>query len=196
MILLRNNYAFIDSQNFHLGVKKLGWQLDYQKFRIYLHEKYGAEKAYLFIGFIESNRGLYDNLARWEFDIVFKPVVTTIDGKIKGNVDADLVLKAVTEVDKYNKAVIVSSDGDFYSLVNYLSERGKLEVVITSEMESCSRLLQEAAGKNIRFINEMQKKLEYKEYKKEPPKDGTLSGAFDDNNNISISKDLPPSNSF
>jgi uncharacterized LabA/DUF88 family protein len=193
MIRQRNNYAFIDSQNLHLGVKKLGWQLDYRKFRIYLREKYGIEKAYLFIGFMESNQGLYDNFMRWDFDLVFKPIVITSGGKIKGNIDADLVLKAMAELNNYDKAVIVSSDGDFYSLVNYLDERGKLEAVLTSEVESCSRLLQEAAKTNIRFINEMQQKLEYK---KEPPKDGTLSGAFNDDNNISISKDLPESNSI
>lgn len=31
-----NNYAFIDSQNLNLGIQKLGWKLDYQKFRVYL----------------------------------------------------------------------------------------------------------------------------------------------------------------
>ena len=33
-----NNYAFIDSQNLHLGIKGLGWILDFQKFRIYLKQ--------------------------------------------------------------------------------------------------------------------------------------------------------------
>ena len=33
-----NNYAFIDSQNLNLGIQKLGWKLDYQKFRVYLTE--------------------------------------------------------------------------------------------------------------------------------------------------------------
>ena len=44
-----NNYAFIDSQNLNLGIQKLGWKLNYQKFRIYLAEKYGVKKAYIFI---------------------------------------------------------------------------------------------------------------------------------------------------
>jgi hypothetical protein len=39
---LGNNYAFIDSQNLHLGVQKLGWKLDYAKFRTYLAEKYAV----------------------------------------------------------------------------------------------------------------------------------------------------------
>jgi hypothetical protein len=39
-----NNYAFIDSQNLHRGIKTLGWQLDYRKFRVYLREKYGVAR--------------------------------------------------------------------------------------------------------------------------------------------------------
>jgi hypothetical protein len=34
-----NNYAFIDSQNLNLGIRILGWKLDYARFRIYLKEK-------------------------------------------------------------------------------------------------------------------------------------------------------------
>jgi len=46
-----NNYAFIDSQNLNLGIQKLGWKLDYKKFRVYPKEKYNIQKAYMFIGF-------------------------------------------------------------------------------------------------------------------------------------------------
>lgn len=48
MILKAKNYAFIDSQNLNLGIQKQGWKLNYKKFRVYLHEKYGVEKAYMF----------------------------------------------------------------------------------------------------------------------------------------------------
>jgi uncharacterized LabA/DUF88 family protein len=45
---------------------------------------------------------------------------------VKGNVDAELVLWAVKEMKNYSKAVIVSGDGDFFSLVEYLDQQGKL----------------------------------------------------------------------
>jgi len=41
---LGNNYAFIDSQNLNLGIQKLGWKLDYKKFRVYLKEKLEYKK--------------------------------------------------------------------------------------------------------------------------------------------------------
>lgn len=48
-------------------------------------------------------------------------------GKPKGNVDAELVLQAMIDYRDYERAVIVTSDGDFACLVRYLYEEGKLE---------------------------------------------------------------------
>ena len=56
------------------------------------------------------------------------------DGKdkkpIKGNVDAELVLWAVKEMRNYDQAVIVSGDGDFFSLVEYLEQQHKLHKLL------------------------------------------------------------------
>lgn len=59
---MKNNYAFIDSQNLNLGIKSQGWQLDFRKFRQYLRSKYKVTKAYLFIGHVADNEKLYDHL--------------------------------------------------------------------------------------------------------------------------------------
>ncbi len=156
-----NNYAFIDSQNLNLGIQKLGWKLDYRKFRIYLAEKYGVKKAYIFIGFVALNQSLYDRLQESGFILKFKPTIPDTDGKIKGNIDADLVLRAALELSDYDKAVIVSSDGDFYSLVQYLYENSKLKVVLSPDEENCSNLLKQTAKEKIWFMNNLQDKLEY-----------------------------------
>ncbi len=157
-----NNYAFIDSQNLNLGVKILGWKLDYARFRVYLKEKYGVSKAYVFIGFVALNQGLYDRLQEAGFILKFKPTIPDSDGKIKGNIDADLVLRAVVEMNEYGKAVIVSNDGDFYSLTEYLYENKKLEVVLSPDKNFCSNLLKHTAKERIQFMNELRGKLEYK----------------------------------
>lgn len=57
-----NNYAFIDSQNLNLSIRSLGWKLDFARFHVYLKEKYGMTKAFLFIGFVEGNNDLYVSL--------------------------------------------------------------------------------------------------------------------------------------
>ena len=157
-----NNYAFIDSQNLNLGIQKLGWKLNYQKFRIYLTEKYGVKKAYIFIGFVALNQSLYDRLQEAGFILKFKPTVPDANGNIKGNIDADIVLRAALELNDYDKAVIVSSDGDFYSLVQYLYENNKLEVVLSPDIKNCSSLLKQTAKDKMQFMNNLRNKLEYK----------------------------------
>lgn len=157
-----NNYAFIDSQNLNLGIQKLGWKLDYRKFRIYLAEKYGVKKAYIFIGFVTLNQSLYDRLQEAGFILKFKPTIPDDGGKIKGNIDADLVLRAALELNDYDEAVIVSSDGDFYSLVQYLYENGKLAAVLSPDIKNCSSLLKQTAKEKMQFMNELRNKLEYK----------------------------------
>ena len=154
-----NNFAFIDSNNLNLGVKESGWRLDFKKFRIYLKEKYGVTKAYLFIGYLPENQELYRSLQEFGYVLIFKPVMKNKDGEPKGNVDAELVLQAMVDWDRYDKAVIVSSDGDFYCLVNYLYEKSKLKRVISPNYKKCSALLKKAAREKIDFLDYQRDKL-------------------------------------
>jgi len=156
-----NNYAFIDSQNLNLGVRSQGWFLDFKKFRIYLAEKYGVKVAYLFIGYLQKNQDLYSSLQKCGYVLIFKPTLPDGDGNVKGNVDADLVLQAMIEFQNYDRAVIVSSDGDFYSLVKYLYERDKLKMVISPYYKTCSSLLRQSAKEKVVFIDNLRQKLEY-----------------------------------
>lgn len=138
--------------------------LKLQKFRIYLKEKYGVSVCYLFIGFIPENQDLYTSLQKDRYILKFKPVLSNNDGEHKGNVDADLVIQAVIDCceNNFDKAVIVTSDGDFYSLVKYLYDKEKLEAVLSPYLETCSRLLKKTAKEKIRFMENLRAKLEYK----------------------------------
>lgn len=161
MIKTSCNYAFIDAQNLNLGMKSLGWKLDYKRFRIYLKEKYAVQTAYMFLGFIPTNQRLYSSLQKAGYVLNFKPVVWDGDGNVKGNVDADIVLQAMIDFNEFDKAVLISSDGDFYSLVRHLYDHNKLEVVISPYVDSCSVLLRKAAKEKIVFLNNLKKKLEF-----------------------------------
>ncbi|MCL5781991.1 MAG: NYN domain-containing protein [Patescibacteria group bacterium] len=162
MRLPKKNFAFIDSQNLNLGIQELGWKLSYEKFRIYLREKYNVDKAYMFIGFVAMNQSLYDKLQEVGFILHFKPTIPDIDGKIKGNVDADLVLRTMIEWNNYDKAVIVSNDGDFYSLVEHLYSSDKLEIVLSTNRKFCSGLLTRSAREKIQFVDDLKEKIQYK----------------------------------
>lgn len=168
------NYAFIDNQNLNLGIQKLGWKMDWRKFRAFLKNSYGVEQAFMFIGYMPEYEGLYEQMHDSGYLVVLKPTLemfktppkkeevsevpkeSEIDKvfktfgeqaadaiapdsakpaneasepakrPVKGNVDAELVLYAVKEMPNYQKAIIISGDGDFYSLVEYLKEKDKL----------------------------------------------------------------------
>ncbi len=157
-----SNYAFIDSQNLNLGILELGWKLDFRRFRIYFKEKYAVTKAYLFLGYIPDNKNLYDSLNQAGYQLIFKPVVKDRKGKVKGNVDAELVLWAMIDYNRYQKAVIVTGDGDFYCLIDYLYKQGKLLKLLIPNADKYSRLLNFFAPNKLDFMNNLKNKLEYK----------------------------------
>lgn len=136
-------YAFIDSQNLNQGVLKQGGKLDFRKFRQYLKLKHNVAKAFLFIGYVEENKPLYEYLKHAGYICVFKKVIEYKDKEIatKGNIDADLVLHTMIEYPNYDKAIIVSGDGDFFPLIEYLKKKGKLLKIITPNKKYSSLLL-------------------------------------------------------
>ena len=160
----QNNFAYIDSQNLNLGIKELGWDLGFRKFRIYLRDKYQIKKAYLFIGYIPENQVMYQRLQEYGYVLIFKPILVNKDGAVKGNVDADLVLQTMRDYmnKEFDQMVIVTSDGDFYCLVEYLYKRSKLKMVISPNSQKCSILLKKKAKEKIVFMDNLKRKLEYK----------------------------------
>ena len=164
-------YAFIDSQNLNLGTqndrfdrdnKKIysGWKLDFQKFRKYLADKFRVTKAFLFIGYIKNNEQLYKHLKSFGYELIFKPTTKDSHGKHKGNIDAELVLHAAAiEIGNYDKAVIVSGDGDFYCLHEYLAVKRKLGRIIIPNLKSQSSLLKKFQSHKT-FIEYERHKLE------------------------------------
>ncbi|MDO8513558.1 MAG: NYN domain-containing protein [bacterium] len=176
-----NVFAFIDGQNLYLGTKNdfyepitqewyglvyKGWKLDYKKLRIYLRDKYRVEKAYYFIGYDAGNSILYKSLQEFGYIVSFKPTFRGPNG-MKGNCDAELVLQAMIDFPEYDKAIIVTGDGDFGCLVKYLISKNKLETVLAPNYEKSSWLLREAAqNKYIAFMNGLEDKLKL-EVKKE-----------------------------
>lgn len=156
---MNKNYAFIDGQNVYLSIKSLGWAIDWRRFRVYLKEHYGVTEAFLFIGFIEGNNELYTRLQQAGFVCIFKPVLKYKDGTIKGNVDAEMVLHTMIQFQNFDKAVIISGDGDFYCLIQYLFEQGKLNTVLVPNQHRYSALIKRFAKKKIAFMNELRGKI-------------------------------------
>ncbi len=180
----QNVYAFIDSQNLNVSVQKLGWKMDWLKFRNYLADKHGVTKAFMFIGYVPEFESMYEQLHETGYLVVLKPTFDMTRVRVdqtenrddkddkkdekptKGNVDADLVLWAMKEKPNYDKAIIVSGDGDFYSLVEYLEEQGKLSKILTPSSHY-SRLFNQFET-YIERLDQSRRLLAYRDFKRRP----------------------------
>lgn len=176
------NYAFIDSQNLNLGIQRAGWKLDWKKFRVFLKEKYNVENAYMFIGYLPENEDLYNQMHEAGYLVALKPTLemfATAEEQAredkdkpptKGNVDAELVMFVMKEMPNYDKAIIVSGDGDFYSLIEYLKDRNKLMHIMTPNWRY-STLLKPFESYIIR-LDTLRSELSYRGFFKKKKKQG------------------------
>lgn len=136
-------YAFIDSQNLNLSILNRGWRLNFEKLYKFLKHKYNAKRIYLFIGRLQENQTLYNYLEKIGYTIIFKPVLKGKNGLIKGNVDAELVLHTMIKYNYFDSAIIISGDGDFHCLIEYLKEKRKLFKIGIPNRYKYSSLLRE-----------------------------------------------------
>lgn len=169
-------YAYIDSQNVNVTTQKHGWKMNWAALRKFLTERYGVTKAYMFIGYVPEFEPMYEQLHEQGYAIVLKPTFDMTrprqEGEqpeeekrpIKGNIDAELVLWAMKDMKEYDKAIIVSGDGDFFCLVEYLDEQGKLEKVLAPTGQYSS--LYNKYETYVERLDNHKKVLEYRDHKK------------------------------
>jgi hypothetical protein len=149
------NSAYIDNTNLYKGFEAEGFRVDYSKLRIYLTERHAVETAFIFIGFVPGNENLYRQLQEQGFTLIFKPTVPNKEGT-KGNCDGELILNAIADFyeKKYEKAIVVTSDGDFTCLVNFLLDRNALDSILSPRHKNCSTLLTRTKAKIV-FLPEV-----------------------------------------
>jgi uncharacterized LabA/DUF88 family protein len=104
---------YIDGNNLYRGAKELGFEIDYKKFRGWLRQKYNPTNVYLFIGLVPERTKFYEYLQECGFILIFKQTIS-VSGSIKGNCDAELVLKTVSDfyTKSFSSCILVTGDGD------------------------------------------------------------------------------------
>jgi len=141
------NYAFIDGQNLHMGTAKREvdpWKIDLGRFRVYLYKKYDISKAYYFLGYFdESRHSLYEAIKRSGFVLLFREHESLMVGKKKGNVDSDIILSVMKKLyyrEPFNKMVLVSGDGDYKKLADFLITEGRFLKILFPDGRKASSL--------------------------------------------------------
>lgn len=153
------NYAFIDGQNLHMGTTKTdpSWKIDFKKFRIFLKDKYHIEIAYYFLGCVfEDKRDLYTKIQEAGFILVFREHNAAMIGKKKGNVDADIVfsiMKKLYEKENFDKIVLISGDGDYKRVVDFLIEEKRFKKVLFPNKKFASSLYKKLGAEYFDYLD-------------------------------------------
>ncbi len=85
-----------------------------------------------------------------------------VDAKVKGNCDGEMILQAMIDFNNYDKALLITGDGDFYCLIRYLKENGKLLIILAPSRKNCSSIVRKVAMDKLRFVCDLRGKIEYK----------------------------------
>lgn len=140
------NIAFIDGQNLYMGTlsSETPWKIDFLRFRVYLREKYKVEKAYYYIGYMKGeNQFLYEKLQEFGFILVFRKHNAEMESHKKGNVDSDIifnVMKKLYKKEAFDKIMLVSGDGDYRMMVDFLIKENRFEKILFPNWKFASSL--------------------------------------------------------
>jgi uncharacterized LabA/DUF88 family protein len=142
------NIAYIDGQNLYMGTttREPAWKVDLVRFREYLRKKYNVEKSFYYLGYVQAGIGpehLYEEIQAAGFILVFRQHSEAMIGGKKGNVDSDIIfsiMKRLYEREPFEKVVLVSGDGDYKMLVDFLIQENRFEKILFPNRKYASSL--------------------------------------------------------
>lgn len=168
------NYAFIDGQNLFMGTAKRDvdpWEINLARFRVYLEQKYNVTNAYYFLGFVqETNQELYEAIQKAGFVLIFREHNPAMIGKKKGNVDSDIIfhiMKKMYKKEDFDKIILVSGDGDYKLVVDFLIEENRFEKILLPYKQFASSLYKKLGSQYFDYLesSEIKSKIGVKKEK-------------------------------
>ena len=129
----KNVAVFVDVANIFYAAKAAGVDIDYVTLLRSATAGRDFVRAYAYTGLDpenENQRNFHQFLARHSYKVVSKDIRKYGDGKVKANLDIELVVDLMKTARNLDIAVIVSGDGDFASAIRAVQEMGvRVEVV-------------------------------------------------------------------
>lgn len=179
--------VLIDDSNLYYGFKKQPWELDYEKFYIWLNKEFNVVDIFFFGGIIskktffdrhptrtltgfikykEKRKAFFRKLKSIGYKVKTKPVAsvynsTAGDYKRKCNFDVEITIIALDKIKEYEELVLCSGDGDFTKLAKYLKGKYR-KVTLIAHKDRLNSNLSFAVNRKIFFrdIKFVQKKKE------------------------------------
>ena len=143
----KNVAVFVDVANIFYAAKAAGVDIDY----VTLLKSAGAGRdlvrAYAYTGLDpdnENQRNFHDFLRRHGYKVVSKDIRKYGDGKVKANLDIELVVDMMKTARNLDIAIVVSGDGDFAPAIRAVQEMGVRCEVISFRGNTSSDLIEVA----------------------------------------------------
>lgn len=154
-------FCFDYIRNDHIDLDELyNWVFNYTK------EKADTlnEAELLLTGRHLDRIKFYKKLKSFGYDLYLKPVKLYVqeDGttKRKANCDVDMTFYIMKEMKDFNKAIVLSGDGDFLPVLKYLRESGK-EVIMLARGERTAKEIRQFAGANFRDFVKLKNRISF-----------------------------------
>lgn len=158
-------YAFVDASNIIYGARAEGWLIDQKKLLQYLKNKFVVSKAFFYYGKDSKSIKQQKFLKRLEeFGYILRvKEIKRYGTKSKANCDVDLTMDVLLKIKEYQRAIMLTGDGDFAPLLLYLISKNK-KIIIVSSPRSTAKEIRAIAGdqhidfRSLRFLIEYKKR--------------------------------------
>ena len=140
---------------------------------MYLEQKYNVSGAYYFLGYVqETNQELYEEIQKAGFVLIFRQHNPAMLGTKKGNVDSDIIfhiMKKMYKKENFGKILLVSGDGDYKILVDFLIEEDRFEKILFPNRKFASSLYKRIGAEYFDYLENKDIRNKIGEQKKRAP---------------------------
>src|SRR6187431_3623837 len=143
----KNVAVFVDVANIFYAAKAAGVDIDYVTLLKSATAGRDFVRAYAYTGLDpdnENQRNFHSFLARNHYKVVSKDIRKYGDGKVKANLDIELVVDLMKTARNLDVAIVVSGDGDFAPAIRAVQEMGVRVEVISFRGNTSSDLIEVA----------------------------------------------------
>jgi uncharacterized LabA/DUF88 family protein len=153
---LPKNILYIDAANLILTARdfqleyNIYWLLEYLKFR------YKIAHCIYFTGRFTDSAKDYDFLSSLGVEMVFKEIYRETD-KVKANCDVEISHRVTFDIEnnQVGKVILISGDGDFYSLLKYVEGTQRETKLLGIHPRKTSKLYKVGMKFNLTYLTEI-----------------------------------------
>ena len=143
----KNVAVFVDVANIFYAAKAAGVDIDYVTLLKSATAGRDFVRAYAYTGLDpenENQKQFHGFLARSGYKVVSKDIRKYGDGRVKANLDIELVVDLMRMAEKLDVAVVISGDGDFAPAIYAVQQQGVRVEVISFRGNTSSDLIDAA----------------------------------------------------